>query len=412
MMHIIVGGGLAAVRAVEALRDSGSTAPIVMVGAESALPYDRPPLSKELLRGETTLEDAVIHGEDYFRDRDVELVLGAAAKHLHAAARTIELYDGRCIAFDKLLIATGATPRRLLVRGGELDGVMTLRSGADALRLKVALARAGPVVVIGGGLIGLEVASVARAAGKDVTIVEAGRQPLARLLHGEHVAGAIADLHRSHGTVVRTSTTVGELRGAGRVEEVVLSTGERIPADLVLVAIGVTPATEWLVGSAIDLDDGVLTNASLETNVPGIYAAGDVARAFQPDLRRHVRFEQYGSAHEQGVVAGRLMAGVGVTAVPTITPGAGSEQFGVRMQVVGDAAKADRVLVRGSLEDRSFTAFFLVDGRVRGAFLMNRPRDLPVTRKLVARRAQIDERRITDETEPLVEGSYVEAGRR
>lgn len=261
MMHIIVGSGLAAVRAVEALRDSGSSAPIVMVGAESALPYDRPPLSKEFLRGETTLEDAVIHGEDYFRDRDVELVLGAAAKHLHAATRTIELYDARCIAFDKLLIATGATPRRLLVRGGELDGVMTLRSGADALRLKVALAQAGHVVVIGGGLIGLEVASVARAAGKDVTIVEAGRQPLARLLHGEHVAGAIADLHRSHGTVVRTSTTVGELRGAGRVEEVVLSTGEHIPADLVLVAIGVTPATEWLVGSGIDLDAGVLTNA-------------------------------------------------------------------------------------------------------------------------------------------------------
>lgn len=408
-MYVIVGTGLAAVRAVEALREAGSSEPIVMVGAEHVLPYDRPPLSKEFLRGETTLEDARIHGEDFFRDHGVELVLGAAAKRLYARTRTIELDDGQRIAFDKLLIATGATPRRLPVRGAELDGVMTLRTGTDALRLKTALARAGRVVVIGGGLIGLEVASVARAAGKDVTIVEAEREPLARLLHGEHVASAIADLHRSHGTVVRTSTTVGELGGAGRVEEVVLSTGERIPADLVLVAIGVTPATEWLVGSGIDLDDGVLANASLETNVPGIYAAGDVARAPQNDLQRHVRFEQYGSAHEQGIVAGRVMAGA--TAVPTITPGAGSEQFGVRMQVVGHAADADRVLVRGSFTDRSFAAFFLKGERVRGAFLMNRPRDLPAARKLVVQRARVDERRITDETKPLLDISSAEVHR-
>lgn len=408
-MYVIVGTGLAAVRAVEALRDSGSSAPIVMIGAERALPYDRPPLSKEFLRGETTLEDARIHDEDFFRDRDVELVLGRAAKRLHAATRTIELDHGSGITFERLLIATGATPRRLPVRGAELDGVMTLRTGADALRLKMELARAGSVVVVGGGLIGLEVASVARAAGKDVTIVEAARQPLARLLHGENVASAIADLHRSHGTVVRTSTTVRELRGAGRVEEVVLSSGERIPADLVLAAVGVSPATEWLVDSGIALDDGVLTNASLETNVPGIYAAGDVARAFQADLHRHVRFEQYGSAHEQGIVAGRGMAGV--RAVPTITPGAGSEQFGVRMQVVGHAAAAERVLVRGSFTDRSFAAFFLVDERVHGAFLMNRPRDLPAARKLVIQRARVDERRITDETRPLLDSSSNETPR-
>jgi 3-phenylpropionate/trans-cinnamate dioxygenase ferredoxin reductase subunit len=198
---------------------------------------------------------------------------------------------------------------------------------------------------------------------------------------------------------VRTSTTVTELRGRGRVEEVVLSTGERIPADVVLVAIGVVPAIEWLMGSGVHLDDGVLTDASLQTSVPGIYAAGDAARAFQPELRRHVRFEQYASAHEQGLVAGRVMAGR--KAVPVVTPGAGSEQFGVRMQIVGQAGAAERVLVRGSLEDRSFTAFFVAGGRVRGAFVMDRPRELPSVRKLVARRVRVDERRIVDEGEPL-----------
>lgn len=398
-MHVIVGTGLAAVRVVEALRESGSSVPITMVGVERALPYDRPPLSKEFLRGETTLDDVRIHDESFFREHGVELVLGDAARNLHASSRSIELEDGRQLRFDKLLIATGAAPRRLSVPGSTLDGVMTLRTSADALRLKMELARAGRVVVIGGGLIGLEVAAVARSAGKDVTIIEADRQPLARLLHGDSIAAAIADLHRDHGTIVRTSSTVTELRGTGHVEEVVLSTGERIGADLVLVAIGVTPSIEWLIGSGIRLDDGVLTDASLETNVPGVFAAGDVARALQPDTGRHVRFEQYGSAHEQGIIAGRNLAGA--RAVPRVVPGAGSEQFGVRMQLVGHIADAERVVVRGSLERRSFSAFFLASDRIRGAFLMNRPRELPTARRLVAERAFADPRTLENEAVPL-----------
>ncbi|AKU94952.1 Ferredoxin reductase [Labilithrix luteola] len=399
-MIVVVGTGLAAVCAVEGLRDEGCSAPIMMVGAERDLPYDRPPLSKEFLRGETTLEAARIRGDAFYREHNVELVLGAAAKSLDTHSRELELEHGRRIPFDKLLIATGASARRLPVPGAELDGVLTLRTGADALHLKTELARAGHVVVVGGGFIGLEVASAARAMGKHVTVVEAAPQPLARLLHGERVAGAITQLHRDHGVVVHTSTTVTEFCGAHRVEEVVLSTGERIPADVVLVAVGVEPSTRWLAGSGIRLDDGVLTNASLETNVPGIYAAGDVARALQPGAEGHARFEHYGAAYEQGVVAGRLIAGG--TAVPNVIPGAGSEQFGVRMQVLGRTAGADRVVVRGSLEARTFAAFFLVEGAVRGAFLMNRVRELPVVRKLVLNRACVDERRIADESQPLV----------
>ena len=398
-MDLIVGTGLAAVRAVEALREAGSSEPIIMVGSERVLPYDRPPLSKAFLRGETTLAETLIHEADFYAAQRVELDLGVAARALRVSTRTVELEDGRELRFDKLLIATGAEPRTLSVPGAHLDGVATLRTGADALRLKTELARAERLVVVGGGLIGLEVAAVARTAGKSVTVIEAARQPMARLLDVEQVASAVADLHREHGAVVRTQTTVTELRGAGRVEEVILSTGERTPADLVLVAIGVKPALGWLEGSGLHLDDGVLTDDHLQTNVPGIFAAGDVARAFNPLLGREVRFESYGSAQEQGAVAGRAMAGR--LAVANILPSAGSEQYGARLQILGTVGGAGRVLVRGSFAQRSFVAFFLVDGAVRGAFLMNRARDLPAVRRLVAQRVPIDERRIADEAEPI-----------
>lgn len=400
-MLIIVGSGLAAVRAGEAYRESGGSMPIVMVGAERGLPYDRPPLSKEFLRGETTLDDARIHGGEFFRERRIEVLDGTAARHLRASSRLLETADGRQLAFEKLLIATGATPRRLLVPGADLDGVLTLRTRDDAMRLKLRLAQAERVVVVGAGLIGLEVAAVARAGGKAVTVIEAARQPLARLLHGDTIASAVADLHRDHGIVVRTMSMVTEFCGTGHIEEVVLATGERIRADLVLVAIGVTPTIEWLIGSGIDLDDGVLADAMLETNVAGIYAAGDVARAFQPELGRHVRFEHYGSAHEQGIIAGRNLAGAAV--VPNVLPGAGTEQFGVRMQIIGDPGGAERTVVRGSLERRSFTAFFLVADRIQGAFLMNRARELPAVRKLVAQRARVDGYRLENESVPLAE---------
>jgi len=400
-MLVIVGSGLAAVRAGEAYRESGGSMPIVMVGAERGLPYDRPPLSKEFLRGQTTLDDARIHGEEFFRERRIEVLDETAARHLYPSSRVLEMADGRLLPFDKLLIATGATPRRLSVPGASLDGVLTLRTGDDAMRLKLRLAQAERVAVVGAGLIGLEVASVARMAGKAVTVIEAARQPLARLLHGGTIASAVADLHRDHGIVVRTASIVTELAGADHVEEVVLSTGERIRADLVLVAIGVTPTIEWLVGSGIHLDDGVLADAMLETNVAGIYAAGDVARAFQPGLGRHVRFEHYGSAHEQGIIAGRNLAGAAM--VPNVVPGAGTEQFGVRMQIIGDPGGAERTVVRGSLERRSFTAFFLVGDRIQGAFLMDRARELPAARKLVAQRARVDGHRLEDESVALAD---------
>jgi 3-phenylpropionate/trans-cinnamate dioxygenase ferredoxin reductase subunit len=398
-MNVIVGAGLAAVRAAEALREAGSSEPIVMIGTERELPYERPPLSKELLRGETTVHQARFHDEGFYRAHEIELAFGSAARHLNLHDRTVELEGGREIPFRQLLIATGSSPRRLGVPGERLANVLSLRTAADALRLAAALDQASRVVVVGGGLIGLEVASVACARKKDVTVVEAARQPLARLLHGSDIGSAIADLHRDHGTVVRTSTRVTALLGTDRVEELVLSTGEQIAADLVLVAIGVVPAVEWLLGSGLRLDDGVLVDASLRTPVPGVFAAGDVARVHQPGMGRYVRSEQYGSAHEQGIVAGRAMAGIAGTA--TILPGAGSEQLGVRMQIIGEPSSADRVVVRGDLTRRTFAAFFLRNGAVRAAFVMGRPRDVPAIRTLVTSCSRVDASRLVDESQPI-----------
>jgi 3-phenylpropionate/trans-cinnamate dioxygenase ferredoxin reductase subunit len=397
-VNVIVGTGVAAVRAVEAFREAGGSAPIVMIGAEPELPYDRPPLSKEFLRGETTLDDARIHDDAFYRDNDVVLVRGVRATRLDTRDRVVELEDGRHIPFTKLLIATGSAPRRLGIPGEQLANVLSLRTGIDAQGLKTNLEKAARIVVVGGGLIGLEVGSVARAAGKQVTIIEAARQPLARLLHGEQVASAVADLHREHGSEVRTSMTLRELRGSGRVEEVVLSTGERIAADVVIVAVGIVPSTDWLLGSGLRLDDGVVVDAELRADVADVFAAGDVARALQPS-GRHVRFEQYGIACEQGIVAGRAMAGV--VGRPSTLPGAGSEQFGIRMQVIGATGDAGQVVVRGSLAHRSFVAFFLRDGTVHGAFVMDRAREVPAVRELVTQRARIDERRIADEGQPV-----------
>lgn len=399
-MNVIVGAGLAAVRAASALRDAGSSAPIVMIGAENILAYERPPLSKEFLRGESRLEDACLHGAEFFRDHDIELELGARATAVDVVERTVSLASGRRLRFEQLLVASGASPRRLGIPGEHLDGVLVLRTAEDALLLRSELARAERVVVLGAGLIGLEVAAVAHHLGKHVTLVEAGRHPLARLVDDDQVGSAVARLHRAHGTTVLTSTTATMLRGAGRVEEVVLSTGGHIRADVVLVAIGVAPDTAWLQGSGIRVDDGVLTDAELRTNVPGIFAAGDVARAFRPPTGRCERFESYGAAHEQGLAAGRAMAGA--PAAPVIVPGAGSEQFGVRMNIVGVARDADSVVLRGSVEEGSFIALFLAEQRVRGAFVMNRPRELPALRKLVADGARLDEAAARDEGTPLV----------
>ncbi|MDQ3031521.1 MAG: FAD-dependent oxidoreductase [Myxococcota bacterium] len=387
-MIVIVGAGLAAVRAIESMRATGYTGGITLVGDEPHLPYERPPLSKEALRGEVPWSDLAIHPATFFAENRVDLVLDRAATALDVEAWHVELSGGARLSFDRLLVATGSAPVPLRVPGSELENVLVLRGLDHARALRERLLAAESVVVVGAGLVGLEVAAVARTMGKSVTVVERGPQPLDRLLGGHAIASTIATLHGEHGVELRTSVTIDAFDGQGRVRRARLSDGTSARADLVLVSIGIRPSTDWLASSGLAIDDGVLVDAFGATSAEGIYAAGDVARTKLPDGRT-LRLETYGHAHSQGVAVGRTLAGEPTTYVPSVA--ASSEQFGVRIQIVGSIAREQRTTIRGSVEERSFAAFFVDAGRVTGALVVNRPRDVPLAKRLIESRALVDE---------------------
>jgi 3-phenylpropionate/trans-cinnamate dioxygenase ferredoxin reductase subunit len=396
MRHVIVGGGLAAVRAAEAMRESGFDGEVVLVGAERELPYHRPPLSKEYLAGTGKRDDLFIQLSSFYSDNRIALELGSRAVALDVPGRAITLANGRHINFDKLLIATGTEPVRLQVPGVELPGVFYLRTLEDSDALGAALRDAKSVVVVGAGLIGLEVAAVARTAGKQVTVIESAPTPLRRIF-GPSLGQAIAELHREKGVDVRLSSEVVALRGSGRVEEVILKDGSTLPADVVVIGIGVRAQLDWLKGSGVEVDDGVLVDEFCQTSVPGIYAAGDIASTWSPSLRTRVRVEQYGHAQSQGAAAGKVMAGERTPFEPL--PSAGSEQFGIRLQVTGRVHEGLEMAVRGDVSARSFTAFFL-DGqsRVRAAISVGRPKDMLAARKLIAAGAILAASQLVDES--------------
>ncbi|HEX5751023.1 MAG TPA: FAD-dependent oxidoreductase [Archangium sp.] len=381
-MNLIIGSGIAAVRAVEAMRGAAYEGRLVLVSAEDSLPYEKPPLSKGFLLGRTPPDELLIQPESFYRDMGVELMLGQNAESLDTRARQVRLSDGRRLHFEQLLIATGASARRLPVPGAELDGVLTLRTRADAEALKERLSRTRHLLVVGAGLVGLEAAASARQLGMDVTVVESSPAPLQRLLGSSNVATqAVEALHRANGVTVLTSTRVHAFEGKESVERARLSNGETLACELVLLAVGVQPNTGWLLGSGLLLDDGVMVDDHCRTRVPGIWAAGDVTRVLHPGEGSALRLESYGSAHTQGIAAGQGMAGRPTPAL--VLPGAGSEQYGVRLQLAGRAEGADQAVVRGSLPDRSFVCFFLADRKPISAFAMNRPREMMAARKLI-----------------------------
>jgi 3-phenylpropionate/trans-cinnamate dioxygenase ferredoxin reductase component len=380
MTAIIVGASLAGGRAAEALRDSGYDGRVVLIGEEADRPYERPPLSKGYLNRTVPAEKLFLRAANWYADNAVELRLGARARRLDTAARCVELAGGERLQYDKLLIATGCGLRRIKAPGAELDGIHYLRTRADADRLAAPLHRAARLVVVGAGFIGLEVAATARGLGRAVTVIEALPIPLARAL-GARMGEYVADVHRAQGVDLRLSRGVKEFRGAGRLEEVVLDDGSAVPCDLAVVGVGVTPAVEWLAESGIALDNGVVVNEFAETNVPGIYAAGDVANGFNPLLGERCRVEHYDNAQNQGIAAGRAMAGRREPYAPV--PYFWSDQYDLTLQFAGHAHGGDELVLRGDPAARSFSAFYLRDGRVRAALALNRPRDFMAARRLI-----------------------------
>jgi 3-phenylpropionate/trans-cinnamate dioxygenase ferredoxin reductase component len=400
---VIVGASLAGASAADALRRQGYDGELILIGAERESPYERPPLSKAVLAGKEDEDRVFLRPADWYEEQQIALRLGVHAIGLDAARRALLLGDNERLPYDRLLIATGAIPRTLDVPGAGLPGVHTLRSLENARAISADLTAGGPVVVVGAGFIGAEVASVCRARGLTMTVIEPLAVPMARAL-GEDVGDIFADLHRAHGVDLRLGEGVTAIRGAGRVEEIVTSSGARIPAASVIIGIGVRPADGWLAGSGLTLADGVVVNEYCAANLPGVYAAGDVARwPYRPAGADSalVRLEHYDNAIRQAENAARNMLGEAVAYSPV--PYFWTEQFDWMAQYVGYTERWDQLVYRGEPASGAGAIFYLDAGRLRAVLSINRIRDLGALRKLIGAGVQLDPALLADESLDLRE---------
>jgi NADPH-dependent 2,4-dienoyl-CoA reductase/sulfur reductase-like enzyme len=379
----VVGGSLAGLRAVEALRRRGYGGRIVWIGEEAKDPYDRPPLSKQVLEGVWDSERITFRREQGYEDLGVERLFGRRATSLNCHDRTLVLDDGTRVGWNGLVIATGASPRRL-PGTAHIGGVYALRTLDDALAIRAAVQRGARAVVVGAGFIGLEVASSCRKLGAAVTVLEALDVPLKRAI-GPDMGNAIAVMHRDEGVDLRTSVSVSRLEGHDRVEAVLLSDDTRIPADLVVVGIGVIPNVGWLEGSGVRCDDGVVCDERLATTVPNVVAAGDVARWPHPSFVETMRVEHWTNAVEQADAAvRRLLEGESADPFGSI-PYFWSDQHGVKIQFAGRYAPGDATrIVEGSPAERKGVVLFGRGGKVTGVLAFNRPPALVKYRRAIS----------------------------
>ena len=392
LQHIVVvGASLAGLRAAEALRDAGYDATLTLVGAERRLPYDRPPLSKQVLSGDWDAERTELRDRAHYEALDLDLRLGRTATALDLAARAVELDGGASVSFDALIVATGAAPR-VLPATPDLEGIHTLRTLEDCLAIRRAFDDGGRVAVVGAGFIGSEVAATARGRGLDVTLIEASPVPLVRAV-GEEMGRVCAALHDDHGVDLRLGAAVEGFEGSGRVERVRLSDGTAVDADVVVVGVGVAPSTGWLESSGLALRDGVVCDATCATSAPGVYAAGDVARWRNPLFDDEMRVEHWTNATDQGRAAAlNLLAGPAESTPFAPVPYFWSDQYGVKIHFVGHVRPDDEVrVVHGSIDDRRFVALYRHDARLVGALGFDRPGLVMACRRLIAERTSWDD---------------------
>jgi 3-phenylpropionate/trans-cinnamate dioxygenase ferredoxin reductase subunit len=388
---VVVGASLAGLRCAEALRRLGYDGRLVLVGAERHRPYDRPPLSKEVLRGEREPGQLALTRPEAFDALSLDLRLGVQAAALDLAARCVVLGGGERLRYDGLVIATGARARTL-PGAPPLAGIHVLRSLDDALAIRAALERRPRVAVVGAGFIGAEVAASCRSRGLEVTLIETLPWPMARVLNRD-VGMVCAAAHRDAGVDVRLGTGVAALEGSGRVERVRLTDGGAVDADLVVVGIGALPETGWLESSGLALGDGVLCDASCAASAPDVVAAGDVARWEHPLYGERVRIEHWTNAVEQAeAAAARLLAGPQGAAPFAPVPFVWSDQYDLKIQSTGRLRPDDEMFVaHGSLAERRFVALFGREGRFTGALAINRVRQLMGYRRMLREGASWEE---------------------
>jgi 3-phenylpropionate/trans-cinnamate dioxygenase ferredoxin reductase subunit len=365
---VIAGAGLAGAKAAQTLREEGFDGRVVLLGSERHRPYERPPLSKDYLRGEAARDTVYVHEAGFYADHDIELRTGTTVQALDTETREVVLADGERLRYERLLLATGARPRRLDLPGAHLAGVHELRTLDDADALREQLHGATRVVVVGAGWIGCEVAASARQMGAEVDVIEPLSTPLERVLGTE--VGAVYDaIHAAHGVRIHPGRSVTRLEGNGRVRAVRTADGARFACDLVLIGVGVAPRAEIAQRAGLDVSNGIVVDEYLQTSAPDVFAAGDVANAYHPLLDARIRVEHWANALNQGPAAARNMLGAQVAyeRIPYFF----SDQYDVGMEYSGHAGAGDELVLRGDPSSGEFIAFWLRDGRVRAGMNVN-----------------------------------------
>jgi 3-phenylpropionate/trans-cinnamate dioxygenase ferredoxin reductase component len=400
---VIVGGGLAGAKAVEALRDNGFDGKIILYAAESYLPYERPPLSKEYLAGKKSLTDFTVHNSDWYLDHNVDLRLGSPVSRVDTGAHTVGLRDETTVHYDKLLLATGSASRRPPIPGSDADGVHYLRSYDEAELLDSVLTEGSSLAVVGAGWIGLEVTAAARQRGVEVTVVEAAKQPLVAAL-GETVGEVFANLHRDHGVDLRLEAQVEEILTAdGTATGLRMRDGSTVAADAVLMAVGAKPNIELAEQAGLSMGDGgVLVDASLRTSDPDIFAVGDIAAAEHPLYGTRIRTEHWANALKQPAVA---VAGMlGKPGEYAELPYFFTDQYDLGMEYVGHAPSFQRVVFRGDVAGREFVAFWLDgDNRVLAGMNVNIWDVLDDVKALIRSNSAVDPDKLADPQSPLAD---------
>jgi NADPH-dependent 2,4-dienoyl-CoA reductase/sulfur reductase-like enzyme len=393
---VIVGGGLAGAKTAEALRDQGYSGPVTLIGAESQLPYERPPLSKGYLAGNDAFDDAIVHPAEWYDQHDITLRLDTEVAAVHPDKASIELAGGESVDYGVLVLATGSAPRRLPIPGAET--ALTLRSREDSDAIRNTFGEGKRLVIVGAGWIGLEVAAAARGKGTEVTVLEYAELPLLAVL-GREMAAVFADLHREHGVDLRFGVSVAEIASDG----VKLADGTHFPADAVLLGVGAAPRTQLAEAAGLATDNGVLVDASLRTSDPAIWAVGDIASQDHPVLGRRVRVEHWATALNQPAAAVAAILGHDTAGYRDL-PYFFSDQYDLGMEYIGLAGSDARVVTRGDVDKREFVAFWL-DGEdhIVAAMNVNVWDVVDEIKPLIAERRPVDVGKLTDSDVPYAE---------
>jgi 3-phenylpropionate/trans-cinnamate dioxygenase ferredoxin reductase subunit len=397
---IVVGAGLAGAKAAQTLREEGFDGRVVLLGEEDARPYDRPPLSKEVLRGDKDEDAIYLHAASFYDEQDIELRTETRVQSLALDAREVELDGGERLRWDRLLLATGARPRRLRIPGADLDGIVQLRTLADCMALRDGLQPGVRLAIVGAGWIGCEVAASARELGAEVSLIEPCATPLERVL-GAEIGGIYRDLHAEHGVRLLLGRGVAAFEGERAIGGVRTDDGTVVGCDLAVVGVGVTPCAELAEQAGVKVANGIVVDEHLQTSVPGVYAAGDVASARHPLYAHSLRVEHWANALHQGPVAARNM--LGEECAYSRVPYFFSDQYDVGMEYAGYAPTWDEVVVRGDAASRELVAFWLRDGRLLAGMNVNVWDVTDDIQALIRAGEPVDRRRLADPDVPLAD---------